>query len=48
MAEAEGGLNEAHICTDVSLSEGPLPYAVSHADGLRLVQFCTRIINSRC
>lgn len=32
MAEAEGGLNEAHIYTDISLSEGPLPYAVSHAN----------------
>ncbi len=26
MAETEGGLSEALIYTDVSLSDGPLPY----------------------
>lgn len=36
MAEPEGGLKEAHIYADVSLSDGPMPYAVSQADILTL------------
>ena len=37
MAEAEGGLNETHIYTDVSLSEGQLFHMQTYCS---LVRFC--------
>lgn len=43
MAEAEGGLNEALIYAVISLSEGPQPHTVSHANALCLSSVLSRV-----